>query len=267
MERSTGIAHRLELLLRPARRFYKSHPGVARLLNRAIWRFSGPRKGAERRRMIRLFEQVGPYTLIGAWGLLALYRLCVRAEEQGIVGAFVECGVYRGGCGGVMAALAAEADPPRRTWLFDSFEGLPEPSEHDRANRQAAAGEYAAPIDDVRRLLFDELRLDPASIAIEKGWFDQTLPDTAPQIGPISVLRLDADLYESTRCCLENLYDQVEPGGFVIVDDYLGWPGCRKAVDEFLAGRGHRVEMQRVDPTDRSWKVSAVWFEKPRTQS
>lgn len=213
--------------------------------------------------MIALFERVQPYTLIGGWGLLALYRLCREADRRQIEGAFVECGVYRGGCAGVLAALARRANPPRRTWLFDSFEGLPAPSPEDRANELAAAGRFAAPIDDVRRLLFEELRVDPGAVSIEQGWFEQTLPAARDRIGPIAVLRLDADLYESTRCCLENLYDGVAPGGFVLVDDYYGWPGCRKAVDELLAARGVAVEMRRVDPMDRARKLSAVYFEKP----
>lgn len=213
--------------------------------------------------MIALFEQVQPYTLVGGWGLLALYRLCRQADRRRVPGAFVECGVYRGGCAGVMAALAQNSAPSRQTWLFDSFEGLPEPSPQDRANELAAAGRFAAPIHDVHELLFERLRLAPEAVHIEKGWFDRTLPAARDRIGSIAVLRLDADLYESTRCCLEQLYDRISPGGFVLIDDYYGWPGCRKAVDEFLAARGDAPVMRQVDPMDRAQRLSAVYFEKP----
>ena len=259
----SGLGNGIDRLLAPARRLYESSPGLARWINRAVWTVAGPGDRTEKRRMIGLLERVQPYTLVGGWGLLALYRLCREAERARIPGAFVECGVYRGGCAGVMAALAGQAEPPRQTWLFDSFEGLPEPSNQDRENDLAVAGEFAAPVDDVERLLFDELRLDPAGISIQKGWFEDTLPAARERIGPIAVLRLDADLYESTRRCLENLYDQVASGGFVLVDDYYGWPGCRKAVDEILAARNERVEMRLVDPLDRAKKLSAVYFRKP----
>jgi hypothetical protein len=259
----SGLGIGLNSLLAPARRLYKSRPGLSRWVNRALWALAGPRDRRETRSMIQLFERVQPYTLIGGWGLLALYRLCREADRLAIPGAFVECGVYRGGCGGVLAALAAQSSSPRRTWLFDSFEGLPEPSREDQSNMLASAGRFAAPIDDVRRLLFTELQLDPAAVSIEKGWFDRTLPAAAPRIGPIAVLRLDADLYDSTRCCLETLYDNVGPGGFVLIDDYYGWPGCRKAVDEFLERRGVQVEMSLVDPLDRARRLSAVYFQKP----
>lgn len=33
---------------------------------------------------------------------------------------------------------------------------------------------------------------------------------------------------------LENLYDLVVPGGYVIIDDYFYWDGCRNVVNEFF---------------------------------
>ena len=75
----------------------------------------------------------------------------------------------------------------------------------------------------------------------------------APAIGPIAILRLDGDWYASTKICLEHLYDQVVSGGFVIVDDYGTYEGCRKAVDEFLAARGLHVFLSHVDPDCRYW--------------
>ncbi|MDQ3275320.1 MAG: TylF/MycF family methyltransferase [Actinomycetota bacterium] len=63
------------------------------------------------------------------------------------------------------------------------------------------------------------------------------------EIGPISVLRIDGDWYESVKTCLVELYDQVSRGGFVIFDDYFVWEGCAVAVHEFLGERklGHRL--------------------------
>ncbi len=76
-----------------------------------------------------------------------------------------------------------------------------------------------------------------------KGWFDKTLPATKDRVGAIAVLRIDADWHASVRCCLESLYDQVSPGGFVILDDYDAWDGCAIATHEFLAERklSHRI--------------------------
>src|SRR5437016_11334268 len=77
-----------------------------------------------------------------------------------------------------------------------------------------------------------------------KGWFEQTLPTNRDRVGPIAILRIDCDWYSSVQCCLENLYDQVVDGGFVIFDDYYAFDGCAVAVHEFLGKRGlsHRLE-------------------------
>ena len=72
-----------------------------------------------------------------------------------------------------------------------------------------------------------------------KGCFKDTLP--AAPIEKLAILRLDGDMYQSTRDALAALYDKVSPGGFIIVDDYA-LPACRNAVDDF------RVERRSGDP-------------------
>jgi len=69
------------------------------------------------------------------------------------------------------------------------------------------------------------------------------LPENGPLMGSIALLRIDADWYESVKCCLEHLYDRVVPGGLVIIDDYGSCFGAQKAVDEFLARRSLRVTL------------------------
>ena len=71
------------------------------------------------------------------------------------------------------------------------------------------------------------------------------------RIGPIAVLRLDGDFYESTRFCLETLYDRVVPGGYVIIDDYGTFEGCRAAVHEFLDSRGLALHLHYGNPDIR----------------
>jgi O-methyltransferase len=76
---------------------------------------------------------------------------------------------------------------------------------------------------------------------------------TAP-VGSLAVLRLDGDLYESTIDVLRPMYPKVSPGGFVVVDDYFSWPGCRKAVDEYREANGIVAEMKRIDWTGAYWR-------------
>jgi O-methyltransferase len=173
--------------------------------------------------------------------------------------------VFKGGSVGVIALAAA---PQRKVWLFDSFEGLPEPTAADGALAVEYAGGHSAgalrsinqcvgPLASVEELLFETLRIDRKRVEIRKGWSQETLPQASREIGPIAVLRLDGDWYDSTRVCLDHLYDSVVPGGYVIIDDYGYWEGCRRAVDEFLAARRLRVTLVPVDD-------QAVWWEVPR---
>ena len=75
----------------------------------------------------------------------------------------------------------------------------------------------------------------------------------AAAIGPTAILRLDGDWYASTKVCLDYLYDQVVASGFVIVDDYHTYDGCRKAVDKFIAERRLDVELKPIDRDARFW--------------
>jgi hypothetical protein len=244
-------------------------PGLAKRL-----RFSRPvrwlRKFAVREPFAfekqRLYWRVLPYTMSSYERLNNAYELACAVERDGVPGALVECGVFKGGCAAVMGYVARRAGAGRALWLFDSFEGLPEPTAADGAEAAAysrarasgkldAVGRCVGPLADVRRILFETLRLDERRVLIRQGWFQQTLPAARAEIGPIALLRLDGDWYESTRCCLEQLYDAVVPGGYVILDDYYCWEGCRKAFDEFAAGRGLAVDLVRIDE-------AGAWFRK-----
>jgi len=215
----------------------------------------------------RLFWAVQPYTMVGHARLLNTYDLAMLAEDNKIDGAFVECGVWRGGCAAIMAAVVKKNGAKRNVWLFDSFEGMPEPTVKDGAKAVSLANQRVAgrltPINvsvgflqDVEKLLFQILNLSRDYIHIIKGWFQNTLSREKENIGSIAILRLDADWYESTRCILDNLYDSIVSGGYIIVDDYGSFEGCRKAVDEFLAERNFCGKLFKID-------ASGIYFQKP----
>lgn len=219
------------------------------------------------REKIKLFWKVRPHTMVGFKRINNVYELCRLIERNRLNGAFVECGVWRGGCAAVMAYVANKSGSNRKIWLFDSFEGLPEPSEMDgiqakrfASNRSSgkleSINKCVASLQDVERLLFSELSLRSENVIIQKGWFQDVLPQIRNKIGPIALLRLDGDWYESTKCCLENLYENVVPGGFLIIDDYGHWQGCKTAVDEFLYEKKIAVRIEEIDYTGR-------FFQKP----
>ena len=86
-----------------------------------------------------------------------------------------------------------------------------------------------------------------------QGWFQDTVPRDAAAVGPIALLRLDGDWYDSTKVCLEGLYPSVVKYGSIVVDDYGHFEGCRKAVDEFVADLGYPVMLHHVDYSGRYW--------------
>jgi len=208
----------------------------------------------------RILHSAGPYTMVGKRRLLNACLAVAEVERIGIAGALVECGVWRGGCAAAMAAESERRSAARALWLFDSFEGLPQPTVEDGTSAREWMNDRErhciAELRDVERLLFEEFRIARERVHIRTGWFADTIPVSAAEIGPIAVLRLDADWYDSTRTCLEHLYPLVSDGGIVIIDDYGYWEGCRRATDEFLRTLPP-VELTAIDG-------SGVFFRKTK---
>ena len=86
-------------------------------------------------------------------------------------------------------------------------------------------------------------------VNIIKGLFEETVPKSKDQIWKIALLHLDGDWYESTKVCIETLYDKVEKGGYIVVDDYGHWKGCKQAIDEFFKKRNITSKLNKVDYT------------------
>ncbi|KPJ57012.1 hypothetical protein AMJ49_03115 [Parcubacteria bacterium DG_74_2] len=198
-----------------------------------------------------LFSKVSPFTKVPYLRLTNTYNLARKVERNRIDGAFVECGVWKGGCAAVMAYVARKST--RKIWLFDSFKGLPESTKEDK-NKHKISGSLVASPDDCKKVLFNQLKLNKINIVIRKGWFRDVLPKSKPEIGKIALLRTDADWYESTKQCLENLYENVVSGGYVIIDDYGYFSGCKKAVDEFIKGKN--IKINKIDGI-------GIFFQKP----
>jgi O-methyltransferase len=205
---------------------------------------------------VKLILTVKRYTLLSYARLSALYEIGSWLERQRRGGAFVECGTWNGGSAAVLAS-AARRNSERHLWLFDSWQGMPEPTQEDVSytGKPGVKGMTQSSEQTVRDLLFERLRLDPSRVHLGRGWFEETIPRARDAIGRIALLHVDCDWYESVRFCLETLYDQVVDGGFVVVDDYGHWKGCQKAVDEFRERRGITSDLIRVD-------YSGVFFRK-----
>ena len=96
-----------------------------------------------------LFKKVYPYTMVSSKALSNVYKLAKIIEKNKTKGAFIECGTWKGGCAAVMAFVADKAKSERKVWLFDSFEGLPEPTDEDGFSAKEFVGKCLACLEDV----------------------------------------------------------------------------------------------------------------------
>jgi len=110
-----------------------------------------------------------------------------------------------------------------------------------------------------------------SNVRLHAGWFNETLPPDG--LGRISFLRLDGDLYASTRDALSALYPLVAPGGIVYSDDYGSFSGCARAIDEYLARQpGPRVRFRKIYEQSSMLPSAqkhfeALWWVKPSVGS
>ncbi|MEM6664062.1 MAG: TylF/MycF/NovP-related O-methyltransferase [Pseudomonadota bacterium] len=250
-------------------KFYKAAFPVYKAISRHLYlawnivslRYFSGTDGA----MVQRVHKVMPYSLVGAGGLEVTDWAARTVIENGVPGDMVELGVARGGCAALLGMQIAQPAVTGRTlWLFDSYEGLPEPGDNDYVEEGDFTGDHVRPLpagscfgalEEVRWLLLDKCRVPEDRIEFVKGWFENTIPETKDRIGAVAVLRMDGDWYESTKISLEAFYDKVSPGGIVIIDDYESCIGSKRAVDEFIAARSLPVTME---PDGRGGR----WFEK-----
>jgi O-methyltransferase len=135
-----------------------------------------------------------------------------------VPGVVVECGSW---LGGTTANLSIICDVVGRELIvYDSFEGLPEPSPVDRmpvAVKGGFRGDLEAVRENVRRNGVIE------RCTFRKGWFKDTLPSHTE---PICVCLIDVDLKASMHDCLVNLWPRLTHHGYVFFDEYVLLPLC-----------------------------------------
>jgi hypothetical protein len=193
------------------------------------------------------------YTMVGR-ARLDNIEWCIRdVLERNIPGDFIETGVWRGGSAIFMRAmLHIRGVNDRVVWAADSFEGMPVPQNESDGWDMSHIEMLQVSLEEVKRN-FARFGLLDDQVRFLKGWFATTLP--AAPINRLAILRMDGDLYSSTMDALTNLYDKLSPGGYVIVDDYKGWPSCRRAVHDFLDSRRLNPEIREIDDAAVYWRV------------
>ena len=208
-----------------------------------------------------IIQRVSPFTMTSLERRASLLGAVDHIVKHRIAGDIVECGVWRGGSMMAVAlALMARGDTSRHLYLYDTFEGMSEPTEHDKAlsgelaQTQLARTDREHPLWAVAGLEDVKANLASTGYPAERihyvlGKVEDTIPATLPK--QIALLRLDTDWYESTRHELQHLYPLLAKHGPLIIDDYGHWQGARQAVDEYFANAAEPVFLHRVDYTAR----------------
>ena len=173
---------------------------------------------------------------------LDFYRMSLE-----VAGDIVECGVFKGNSlsrwikfrdllGGAYS---------KKIYAFDIFGKFPEAQfGNDIQKRESfvkEAGEYGL---SKEKLLdtYEALGLNK-NLSLIEGDILETIPNfckTNPHV-KISLLHIDVDLYEPTKCALEYFYPMVTNGGVIIFDDYGAFAGANKAIDDYFANTQNNI--------------------------
>jgi O-methyltransferase len=189
-------------------------------------------------------------TMVGLRRLDDLQTCVESVVADDVEGDLIEAGAWRGGASILMRATLDTLGDARTVWVADSFEGFAGEESDPDAAVLSAFDFLAAPVDDVRES-FERFGC-AGGVELVPGYFDDTLPALTGRRW--ATVRLDADTYEATRQALACLYPGLARGGYLIVDDYASFEGCRRAVDEFRAEHGIEEPLEEVDFTCARWR-------------
>lgn len=195
--------------------------------------------------------------------------------KNNIEGVIIECGVDSGDFEHIWINELMRNNSVRDIYLYDTFSGLVEPTEHDYTCKDAKL--YTMTKDEVYNLWKSQIinkntngwcytpleqvqnRLNSTGYPQDRlhyivGDVMETLKDKNTIPKKIAILRLDTDWYESSKYELEQMYDNVVTGGIIIFDDYYHWEGQRKATDDFFSSRNIKYDFVNIGNS----KTSAI---------
>lgn len=191
-----------------------------------------------------------------------LARSVEYVVDSKIPGAFVECGVFKGASPYVIArTLLRKNVTDRDIWLYDTFEGMPKPTEEDvfttegedwtaqywevNKNESGTGSGWVMSSEEDTRANVYKSQYPTDKFIFVKGMVEDTIPGRMPD--QIALLRLDTDFFSSVRHELIHLFPKLARGGVLIIDDYGAFEGARKAVDEYFAANGVKMCLFRID--------------------
>lgn len=190
------------------------------------------------------------YTMIGLRRLDNLEFLINQIHKDNIPGAIVECGVWRGGAMMFAKAMLDELKDDRTVYLCDAFEGLFPKPQHtiDEWTEKHDFSPLSVSLEKVRQN-FRDVDISILNVEFIEGWFSDTLRGI---LGPVAILRIDGDTYQSTMDSLI-LEPQIPSGGYIIMDDWA-IESSRKAFLDYFKGQVAEKDVIPVDSLSVYWR-------------
>lgn len=180
----------------------------------------------------------------------ALYIINSIQNCKELDGDICEFGVAQGATSALMAYEIT--DTSKNIWLYDSFEGLPAPSEKDTlkddifglGSMDAYKGKMSCKEVLVKKKLA-EISFPSERTKVVKGFVENTIIIKNNYPKDVCFAYVDFDFYEPIKLALEFLDEHLSPRGIIIVDDYDFFStGAKTAVDEFLLNHSDKYTIE-----------------------
>jgi O-methyltransferase len=171
----------------------------------------------------------------------AYFIVSLLGKTKDISGDICEFGVAQGETSALIANEIEKTN--KKLHLFDSFEGLPDPTEKDKlkddifnlGSMEAYRGEMKCSEDMVRERL-KSINFSEDKYIIHRGFIENLIKDKNNFPKKVSFAYVDFDFYEPTKMTLEYLDTITDKGAIIMIDDYDWFSmGIKTAVDEFVA--------------------------------
>lgn len=179
--------------------------------------------------------------LLGTPPSEAYFIIQALAQLEYLEGDVCEFGVAQGETS-VLIANEILSLPNKKLHLFDSFEGLPLPTEKDQLKDDifnlGSIDLYAGKMKCPENMVISRLKsisFPNSRFVIHRGFIEKIINTDLTIPKRVSFAYVDFDFYEPTKIVLNYLHSVTPKGAVIIIDDYDYFStGVKQAVDEFI---------------------------------
>ena len=175
-------------------------------------------------------------------GNFQLFSYFSMISENAPKGNIVECGLGKLKSFQMLKLL----NESKKIFGFDSFCGFPNPTKEDRSPRNPQKGDWNILSYEGTKNFLEQNNYQ--NFTLIEGYVEETVPIWKNKIKRISILHIDLDLHNGYKCVLNNFFDKVVTGGYILFDEYNNpkFPGAKLAVDNFLKKKNEKIKKFRI---------------------